>query len=171
MKTKATLLIVDGNPFIAGILVQNLKDDFTITIANTGPEAARMLTQGNRFDCVLTELDLPFFNGLDLTKLIRTSRINRHIPVLILSSATDSDTRIKCLQHGADDFATKPFNPLEVKAKIQAVLRRAASPVYQAEEHERPVSARLLPEIKSFWQQRSRVLSVLFRGNALKQSA
>lgn len=171
MTTKPNLLIVDGNPFIASILVQNLKSDFTITLAKTGPEAARLLTQGNRYNCILTELDLPFFNGLELIKLVRTSRLIRNTPVIVLSSATDSDTRIKCLENGADDFATKPFNPLEVKAKIQAVLRRAAVPAYEIQEGEQTVSARLLPDIKTFWQQKSRVLSTILRAEAIKQTA
>lgn len=170
MSVKPRLLIADGNPYIAGILVENLKSSFTISVANTGPEAVRLLTQENRYDCVLTELDLPFVNGLELTKLIRNNRFLSNVPVLILSSATDSDTRIKCLNSGVDDFASKPFNPLEVRARLHALLRRAAFPAYES-TFSQPVSARLLPDIKSFWQQKTRVLSMIRRSDPVKQSA
>ena len=170
MNSKPRLLIVDGNPFIAGILVENLKNDFSISVANTGPEAVRLLTQENRYDCVLTELNLPFVNGLELTKLIRNNRFLRNIPVLVLSSATDSETRIRCLNSGVDDFVSKPFNPLEIRAKLHALLRRAVAPVYET-AYSKPDSARLLPDIKSFWQQKTRVLSMIRRSDPVKQSA
>ncbi len=75
MNSKYQLLLVDENPYVADILKQTLKDDFIITVANTGHEAARLLIQGTRFDCVLTELNLPIFSGLELTKLIRMSKL------------------------------------------------------------------------------------------------
>ena len=84
MNTKYHLLLVDENPYIIDILVQTLSNDFKITVANTGQEAARLLIQGNRFDCVITELELAFFNGLELTKLIRMSRLASQTPVMIL---------------------------------------------------------------------------------------
>ena len=128
MNTNHHLLIVDENPYVVEILVQTLRKDFTITVANTGQEAARLLIQGNRFDCVLTELNLSFFNGLELIKLIRMSRVAAQTPIVILSSVPDSATRIQCLEQGADDFLSKPFNPLEVKAKLHALLRRSEAP-------------------------------------------
>ncbi|QJD79283.1 response regulator transcription factor [Spirosoma rhododendri] len=170
MNTKPRLLIVDGNPYIAGILVQNLKSDFNISVANTGPEAVRMLTQGNHYDCVLTELNLPFFSGLELTKFIRENRFLRNTAVMVLSGATDSDTRINSLNSGVDDFALKPFNPLEIRAKLHALLRRSASPAYET-AFSQPVPARLLPDIKTFWQQKTRVLSLIRRSEPIKQSA
>ena len=66
MKSKFHLLIVDENPYVADILVQTLKEDFDVTVVNSGQDAAKMLIQGHRFDCVLTELNLPFFSGLYL---------------------------------------------------------------------------------------------------------
>lgn len=125
MNTKHRLLIVDGNPYVAGILVQTLKANFNVTVANTGQDAIRLLIQGNRFDCVLTELNLPLFSGLELTKFIRTNKLLRHTPIVVLSNASNSDTRIECLEQGADSYIAKPFNPLEVKAKLLALLRRA----------------------------------------------
>ena len=168
MNSKHHLLVVDENPYVVEILVQTLSKDFKITVANTGQEAARLLIQGNRFDCVLTELELPFFNGLELTKLIRMSRLAAHIPVVILSNIPDSTTRIQCLGQGVDDFLAKPFNPLEVKAKLQALLRRADAP---GADQSRLIPMPVEPETRPIWQQRSRILNMLFGDYSLSHSA
>jgi DNA-binding response OmpR family regulator len=164
MNTKRHLLIVDENPYIIDILVQTLSKDFKITVANTGQEAARLLIQGNRFDSVLTELELPFFSGLELTKLIRMSRLTAQIPVVILSNASDSTTRIECLEQGVDAFLSKPFNPLEVKAKLHALLRRVDLPI---EETQKRLPIRSEGETKPLWPQRSRILSMILGNYAV----
>ncbi|MCK8495668.1 response regulator transcription factor [Spirosoma sp. RP8] len=166
MNPKYHLLIVDENPYVADILVQTLKTDFSITVANTGQDAARLLIQGQRFDCVLTELNLPIFSGLELTKLIRMSKLIFQTPIIVLSNAPDSNTRIECLEQGVDSYISKPFNPLEVKAKIHAILRRSSR-----DEIREPASARLQPEDKPFWLPKSRILSLLFRGSLATHSA
>ncbi|MFD2933961.1 response regulator [Spirosoma flavum] len=158
MKIKRHLLIVDENPYVVDILVQTLNKDFKITVANSGQEAARLLIQGNRFDSVLTELELPFFSGLELTKLIRMSRLTAQIPIVILSNASDSTTRIECLEKGVDAFISKPFNPLEVKAKLHSLLRRTDLSV---EETQKSLPVRFSAKSKPLWLQRSRILSML----------
>lgn len=169
MNPKYHLLIVDENPYVADILIQTLKADFTVTVAHTGHEAARLLIQGNRFDCVVTELDLPVFSGLELTKLIRMSKLIFQTPVIILSNVPDSNTRIECLEQGVDSYITKPFNPLEVKAKIHAILRRTATS--QESLQQTNASASLQTEDKSFWPTRSKIFSALFRSTLVAQSA
>lgn len=161
---KRHILIVDENPYVVDILVQTLCKDFKTTVATTGQEAARLLIQGHRFDCVLTELELPSFTGLELTKLIRMSRLTAQTPVVILSNVADSTTRIACLEQGADAFLSKPFNPLEVRAKLHALLRRADAPNQENQTH---LPVRFNGENKTFWSQRSRILSMLFGGFAV----
>jgi|GEM_PF-1038096 DNA-binding response OmpR family regulator len=170
MNSKRHLLIVDGSPYVAGILVQTLKKDFNVTVAINGQEAAQLLTQGNRFDCVLTDLDLDVFSGFDLIKFIRSNRLLCHTPIVVLSAKSDSKTRIQCLELGVDNFMPKPFNPTEVKVRLLATIRRADMPVAE-EAPERPVSARLLPEVESFWQNKSRILFMVLKGYSLGQSA
>lgn len=133
MNNKHRLLVVDSNPYVAGILVQTLKTSFNVTVANTGQDAIRLLIQGNRFDCVLTELNIPHLSGLELTKFIRTNRLLRHTPVVMLSNALNSGTRIECLEQGVDAYMAKPFNPLEVRAKLLALLRRTMSTVEETQ--------------------------------------
>lgn len=169
MNSKYHLLIVDENPYVADILIQTLKADFRITVANTGHDAARLLIQGNRFDCVLTELNLSVFSGLELTKLIRMSKLIFQTPIIVLSNAPDSNTRIECLEQGVDSYISKPFNPLEVKAKIHAILRRTAPAKEESSPEQR--SSHLPNEEKPSWQPKSRILSMLLRGYLVAQSA
>ncbi len=159
MAKKYRLLIAEGNPHVATILVQTLKNDFAVTVVNTGQDAARLLIQGDRFDCVLTELNLPFFSGLELTRLIRMSKLIGQTPVVVLSSATDSVTRIECLEQGVDSYISKPFNPLEVKAKLHAMLRWSAS--VSEDVTRRAVPVRLQPNPSPFGKLKSRILSMI----------
>ncbi|GAB2536973.1 response regulator transcription factor [Spirosoma aerophilum] len=158
---KRHILIVDDNPYVVNILVQTLSQDFTITVADSGQYAARLLVQGNRFDIVLTELELPLFSGLELIKLIRMSRLSSQTPVMVPSNVSDSRTRISCLEQGADSFLSKPFNPLEIKAKIFALLRRADAP---NKVRQTPLPIHFEKGSKSFWTQRFRMLAT-FLGN------
>lgn len=168
MNIKYHLLIVDENPYVVEILLQTLTKDFKVTVATTGQEAARLLIQGNRFDCVLTELNLSFFSGLDLTKLIRMSKLSAQTPVVILSNAPDSATRIECLEQGVDAFLLKPFNPLEVKAKLNALLRRADAPIASFQQLSTPIQHPA--ESRSFWPQRLRTLSSLLGNHSLSHT-
>lgn len=162
MNPKHHLLVVDDNPYVAGILVQTLRANFNVTVASTGQDAVRLLVQGNRFDCVLTELSLPLFSGLELTKFIRTNRLLRHTPVVVLSNASDSHTRIECLEQGVDSYIAKPFNPLEVKAKLLALLRRATSPTEEIPYYS-SVPAQLQPKSEPNWQPKLRILSMILK--------
>ena len=135
-KLSYRLLIVDENPHIVSVLTQTLKTDFDITVATNGKEAVRVLMQNGRFDFVITELNVSFFSGLELIELIRMNKPAGHVHIMVLSGALDSDARIACLEAGADSYMTKPFNPLEVKAKLHSVSRRT---LLQPENYETPV--------------------------------
>jgi DNA-binding response OmpR family regulator len=153
------LLIVDANPHVVTILKQTLRNDFVISTAHSGPDAMRLLSQGNRFDCVITELNLPNSSGFDLMKTIRFSRQMKQTSILVLTDAPDSNTRIRCLEEGADSVIAKPFNPLEIKAKLIAVMRRAelaAQPVRSI-----AVSTGAVKAPNRFQQLTSRILSLI----------
>lgn len=159
MNQKYSLLIVDPNPYVADILAQTLQHDFAVSIARTGQEAARLLLQDKGFDFIVTESDMDGFSGLDLTKLVRTSGLIKQASIVILSSVSDSDTRIKFLENGADDFVAKPFNPLEVKAKLQSLLRRSSLPIQAISGRAVPS---LVPSQSGFLRQiRTRVMSLI----------
>jgi DNA-binding response OmpR family regulator len=144
---KRRLLLVEENPHIVSVLSQTLKVDFDITVATNGREAVRLLIQGKQFDFVITELNLPLFDGLDLIKLIRMSKLAGQTPIMVLSGDLDSANRIACLEAGADSYMTKPFNPLEVKAKLHSVFRREA----QADIFENVMSTAMAGRQRQLW--------------------
>lgn len=117
------LLIVDDNPVILRLLEQIL-DEHRVTAQPDGLQATNWLDQGNKPDLIITDLSMPMLDGIKLIEVIRANDQFTHVPIIVLSANDESQTRIQCLELGADDFIIKPFNPLEVKIKINATLRR-----------------------------------------------
>lgn len=122
--TKLNVLIAEQNPFLANVLRQTLSSEFTIQMATSGTEAKEFIEHGKKADFIITELDLRNFDGIDFIRLIRGSQRHKNVPILVLSGSPDSTLRIKCLEVGADDCVAKPFNPLEIKARMMGMLRR-----------------------------------------------
>ena len=124
MKPLYNVLIAEDDPFIRKVLRQTLKDDFSVITKENGIEAVSWLEEGNPVDIVLSDIQMPHMDGKDLLRTLRASPSFQRLPIIILSTFSDSATRISCLNMGADDYIVKPFNPLEVKTKITTVLRR-----------------------------------------------
>ncbi|MFC5413098.1 response regulator transcription factor [Larkinella bovis] len=124
MENQYHVLVVEDDTYIRKVLRHTLKSEFVITTMNNGIEAMDWLEAGNPVDIIITDLQMPYLSGQDLIRTIRASSLLRQVPIIVLSTFTDSATKIACLEQGADDYMIKPFNPLEVKAKINAILRR-----------------------------------------------
>ena len=118
------VLVIEDDSFIRKVLRQTLKGDFNVTTKENGFEGVSWLEEGNFVDIILSDIQMPHLDGKGLITMLRASPVFRRLPIIMLSSFADSDTRIACLDMGADDYIIKPFNPLEVKTKINAVLRR-----------------------------------------------
>ena len=125
MNSKQTLLIIDDEPSICKILEHFLKKDFNVVIKDDGSEGMLWLEQGNETDLIIADLNMPNLSGKEFLKVAKASNLYSDIPVIILSGSDESSERVQCLNLGADDFMLKPFNPLEVQAKINAILRRS----------------------------------------------
>ncbi|MGF7215678.1 DNA-binding response OmpR family regulator [Spirosoma lacussanchae] len=125
MENSYHVLHIDDDVFIRRIIEQALGAQFKITSFANGMEAMMWLESGNVPDIILTDLRMPMLDGTEMIDLIRSSSLYRHVPIIVLSSADDSALKVKCIDQGADDFIIKPFNPLEIEAKIKALLRRA----------------------------------------------
>jgi two-component system response regulator VanR len=119
MNTK--ILVVDDEPEIADLLEVYLKSEgFTVFKCGTGIEALDIVRQ-ETLDLAVLDVMLPDLSGFALCGEIRK---NKHFPVLMLTAKTEDMDKITGLTIGADDYMTKPFNPLEVVARIKAQLRR-----------------------------------------------
>ena len=117
-----TILVVDDEREIADLLEIYLKNDgYTVHTCATGAEALRCV-ESEHIDLALLDVMLPDIDGFSLCRKIRESRF---FPILMLTARVADSDKILGLTIGADDYITKPFNPLEVVARVKTQLRRA----------------------------------------------
>lgn len=117
------ILVVDDEPLIVKGLRYSLEQDgFVVDDAYDGEEALEKILTGS-FDLVLLDCMLPKLSGMDILKQVRDKL---DTPVIMLTAKGDDIDKILGLEYGADDYIVKPFNVLEVKARIRTVLRRTA---------------------------------------------
>lgn len=115
------ILIVDDEPSIVKGLTFSLKQDgYTIDAAYDGEEALEVFNS-NHYDLVVLDVMLPKLNGLSVLQRIRE---RSNVPVIMLTAKGEDMDKILGLDYGADDYITKPFNILELKARIKALFRR-----------------------------------------------
>ena len=116
------LLIIDDDARLAEMLVEYLAPEgIELTVVPTGIQGLRSAQREN-FDLIILDVMLPGLSGFDLLKQLRES--GSKTPVLMLTARGDDVDRIVGLEMGADDYLPKPFNPRELVARINAVLRR-----------------------------------------------
>ncbi|MGE3142318.1 MAG: response regulator [Hyphomonadaceae bacterium] len=115
------ILVVDDNRDIRESLVLFLKKNGKRASAVENAEAARKALREERIDCVILDIMMPGEDGLSLCRHIREAY---RVPVILLSARAEDVDRIIGLEVGADDYVVKPFNPRELLARIEAVLRR-----------------------------------------------
>ena len=115
------ILIVDDHRDIRDALGRYLQDNgMKVTLAESAPAARRVLSQ-REIDLMVLDIMMPGEDGLSLCRSVRE---HRRTPVILLSARTEELDRIIGLEVGADDYVVKPFNPRELLARIDAVLRR-----------------------------------------------
>ena len=124
MEKQQTVLIVEDEKNIVDILRFNLqKEGYATLEAFDGVTGLRLALDENP-DLILLDLMLPEMNGFEVCKLLRDK--GRSTPVLIITAREEEKDKILGLEYGADDYITKPFNILEVKARMKAIMRRVA---------------------------------------------
>lgn len=128
----ARVLIVDDEKLIVkGIRFSLEKDDYEVDTAYDGGEALEKAKE-NTYDVILLDLMLPVMNGMDVCRQIREFS---DVPIIMLTAKGEDMDKILGLEYGADDYITKPFNILEVKARIKAILRRTRAAKKSVEEN------------------------------------
>lgn len=119
-----TLLAIDDEVSIQQILEHYFKDSFTVITQNNGKDALTWMQEGHIPDVIIADIEMPVMNGYEFIDQVRSSGFLSHIPMLMLSGNDSSENRIRCLEAGADDYVVKPFNPRELAARINGILRR-----------------------------------------------
>ena len=125
---KRVLVVDDEKNIVKGIRFSLEQEGFEVTSAYDGEEALNQAKQ-NEFDIILLDLMLPKLSGLDVCQQIREFS---GVPIIMLTAKGEDMDKILGLEYGADDYITKPFNILEVKARIKAILRRTTRPESEA---------------------------------------
>ena len=129
-----TILVVDDEPQIVRLVRAYLEEaGFRVVTASDG-EQALYVARHEKPDLVVLDVLMPRMDGLEFTRRIR---IERDVPIIMLTARAEETDRIVGLELGADDYITKPFSPRELVARVRAVLRRVQpqsvhSPVLRA---------------------------------------
>ncbi len=120
---KRVLVVDDERLIVKGIRFSLEQDDMEVDCAYDGEEALEM-ARANTYDIILLDLMMPKMDGLQVCQQIRDFS---DVPIVMLTAKGEDMDKILGLEYGADDYITKPFNILEVKARLKAIMRRTAS--------------------------------------------
>ena len=118
---KKVLVVDDERLIVKGIKFSLVQDDMEVDCAYDGEEALEMAKK-TEYDIVLLDVMLPKLNGFEVCQMIREFS---NMPIIMLTAKGEDMDKILGLEYGADDYITKPFNILEVKARIKAIMRRS----------------------------------------------
>ena len=116
------LVVDDEKVIVKGIRFSLEQDGMEVDCAYDGEEALGLAKQ-NQYDMILLDVMLPRMSGFEVCQQIREFS---NVPIVMLTAKGDDMDKILGLDYGADDYITKPFNILEVKARIKAIIRRTA---------------------------------------------
>ncbi len=119
---KKVLVVDDEKLIVKGIRFSLEQDGMEVDCAYDGQEALDLAT-ANTYDMILLDVMLPKLDGFEVCQNIREFS---NVPIVMLTAKGDDMDKILGLEYGADDYITKPFNILEVKARIKAIMRRAS---------------------------------------------
>lgn len=123
---KPHILIIDDDDRIRDLLFRFLMQNDMIAVAVDGAQTARETMAALSFDLIVLDIMMPGETGIDLTRSLRAA--GHDIPILLLTAMGDIEDRIAGLEAGADDYMAKPFEPRELKLRIEAILKRLPTP-------------------------------------------
>lgn len=119
---KKRILLVDDEIAILKLLEFILKKDYELVIKNNGFDALTWLDSGNIPDLIISDMEMPYFNGADFVRSLKVSGYFRNVPVIVLSgSETLENIKIK-IPYEINGLMAKPFNPGILKDKIKFIL-------------------------------------------------
>jgi two-component system chemotaxis response regulator CheY len=120
---KKQILIVDDEITILKLLNFVLSQEYDLVIKNSGVEAISWLEEGNSPALILSDLEMPYFDGSSFIYNLKISGYYRDTPVIILSGASNLDERVADMPFKLDAYVCKPFNPAQLKEAITNVFK------------------------------------------------
>jgi len=122
--TLGSVLVVDDIEANRDVLSRRLREQgYTVTAVNDGRLALATLREG-AFDLLLLDIMMPEMDGYEVLRLLKADEALRHIPVIMISALGEQDSVVRCIEMGAEDYLTKPFNPILLRARIGACLEK-----------------------------------------------
>lgn len=115
------ILVIEDNPRLSDRIKRQLQKWYIVEQAISGHDGIQLVAS-TEFDCILLDLGLPDMNGLEVCKKLRELTLD--VPILILTGVDTTASRVELLDAGADDYLAKPFDPPELHARINALIRR-----------------------------------------------
>lgn len=132
------ILIVDDDKEIVQLIAIYLQNEgFKVSKAYNGEEALALF-EHSKIDLVVLDVMMPKIDGMEVCRILREKN---HVPILMVSAKSEDLDKITGLMSGADDYLTKPFNPLELTARVKTLIRRAY--LYQEERQEDEILIRV----------------------------
>ncbi|HLW21189.1 MAG TPA: response regulator transcription factor [Cyclobacteriaceae bacterium] len=129
--TKNRILAIDDEPSVLMIIQHFFKEKFEVVVKDNAEDGIKLMQTGYLPDIIICDLTMPNIDGLELVRMIRSSGFFSSIPLIMLSATESSEQKIAVLNAGADDFMVKPFNPKELEARINSILRRTGKNSFQ----------------------------------------
>lgn len=121
---ESSVLVVDDNEVNRDLLARRLqRQGHAVTVAEDGLQALELMRSAP-FDLVLLDIMMPQLNGYQVLENLKADEKLRHIPVIMISAVDDIDSIVRCIELGAEDYLSKPFNPVLLKARISACLEK-----------------------------------------------
>jgi two-component system chemotaxis response regulator CheY len=122
--TEYTCLVVEDSPMMRQLLVFALSrvKNLKVTEADDGVDGLRKLA-GNKFDLILTDINMPIMDGLKLVKRVRSDPMHKETPIIIITTEGSTEDRQRALQLGANAYITKPIQAPQVIAKVKELLK------------------------------------------------
>ena len=147
----AKILVVDDEKVMVKGIRFNLENEgYTVDVGYNGRQAVD-LARANDYDLIILDLMMPEVDGLEACMEIRSFS---SVPIIMLTARSQDTDKLLGFEYGADDYITKPFNILEVKARVKALLRRSAATKRQQEQDKRLTSGGLTidPDARAAWR-------------------
>ena len=119
---KPSVLLIDDSAMMRRFIALFLSEKYHVTDCESAEEALHLVESGFRPRLIVTDLDLPGMSGLELIRCFQATM--PFTPLIVVSGAKESKTRLAALAAGADDFLTKPFHPAELLVRMGNLLRR-----------------------------------------------
>ncbi len=124
MTVEYTCLVVEDSPMMRQLLVFALSrvKNLKVTEADDGVDGLRKLA-GNKYDVILTDINMPIMDGLKLVKRVRTDPIHKDTPIVVITTEGSEEDRQRAIALGANAYITKPIQAPQVIAKVKELLK------------------------------------------------